>query len=172
MHEDASITTAKIADANVTQAKVATGVAGTGPAFSAYRSTNQSVTTATWTKVQLDTEEFDTASAFDNATNYRFTPLVAGYYQVNGGLGATGATSSLQAISVSIYKNGSIFKQGTDTRYGSTVGTSDAAVSALIYLNGSTDYVELWGYVTASSSPSITGTQHQTFMSASLVRAG
>ena len=48
------------------------------PAFSAYRLTDQSVTGSTWTKVQLGTEEFDTANAFDSSTNYRFTPQVAG----------------------------------------------------------------------------------------------
>lgn len=161
MHEDASIT----------QAKMAAGVAGTGPTFSAYRSTNQSVTTATWTKVQLDTEEFDTASAFDNATNYRFTPQVAGYYQVNGGLSAQATSSTLQAVSVSIYKNGSIFKQGSENRYGSTVGVSGSAVAALVYLNGTTDYIELWAYITASNSPAVVGGQSTSYFSASLVRA-
>ena len=40
-----------------------------GPAFSAYRSTNQSLSGQTWTKVQFDTKEFDTASCYDNVTN-------------------------------------------------------------------------------------------------------
>ena len=52
------------------------------PAFSAYLSNNQSISGATWTKVNLNVKVFDTASAFDNTTNYRFQPTVAGYYSV------------------------------------------------------------------------------------------
>ena len=61
-----------------------TVAATAAPAFSAYQSTGQTLSSSTWTKIQLQTEEFDTASCYDNATNYRFTPNVAGYYQVNG----------------------------------------------------------------------------------------
>lgn len=64
----------------ITQGLVDSGVAGTGPAFSAYRGTPQSVTTGQYTKIQINTEEFDTDNAFDSGTNYRFTPQVAGYY--------------------------------------------------------------------------------------------
>ena len=58
--------------------------ANTGPAFSVYRGSNQSLTSSANTKVQFDAEVFDTASAFDSTTNYRFTPQVGGYYQING----------------------------------------------------------------------------------------
>ena len=54
------------------------------PCFSAYQSITQTLSNATLTKIQLQTEEFDTNSNFDSTTNYRFTPTVAGYYQVNG----------------------------------------------------------------------------------------
>ena len=59
-------------------------VSGNMPAFSAYLGTSQTVTTDVATKLQLNTEVFDTASAFDSTTNYRFQPTVAGYYQLNG----------------------------------------------------------------------------------------
>lgn len=60
---------------------------GYGPAFSAYRGgPNQALTTGTYTKVQLNIEEFDTNNNFDSSTNYRFTPTVAGYYQFQGRL--------------------------------------------------------------------------------------
>ena len=43
---------------------------GAAPTFSAYRSsTNQSFSANTWTKVQCQTEEWDTNSNYDNATN-------------------------------------------------------------------------------------------------------
>jgi microcystin-dependent protein len=84
-----------------------------GPAFSAYLNTSQSITTSTFTKVQINTEEFDTNSNYDNATNYRFTPTVAGYYQVNGRFSSEVNSTLLVAT---IYKNGVEVKRGMDTR--------------------------------------------------------
>jgi hypothetical protein len=79
-------------------------VSSNQPAFSVSLSGTQNITTSTWTKVNLNVEEFDTASCFDSTTNYRFTPNVAGYYQINGSLYFTG-TSTVRAI-VAKYKNG------------------------------------------------------------------
>jgi hypothetical protein len=135
------------------------------PAFSATRtSTNQSVTSAVWTKIQCQTEEFDTASAYDNATNYAFTPLVAGYYQVSGNAYFTG--TSLTNSGVAIYKNGSSFKLGTTIPI-ATANETGSNVSALIYMNGSTDYVELFGF-TAGTSPAVLA--GPTYFQAVLVR--
>lgn len=136
-----AVTSAYLLDGSVTQAKLGTNVAGNGPAFSAYTSTNQSVTNSTYTKATLDTEEFDTNSNFASG---RFTPTVAGYYQINGSIN-TGTSSITRAIAY-IYKNGAGFKRGNDITVGSAVG-----VSAVVYFNGSTDYVELYGYVTATT---------------------
>jgi|APGre2960657404_1045060.scaffolds.fasta_scaffold46775_1 hypothetical protein len=123
-------------------------VSGNMPAFSAYASGNQSISNATFTKLQFNTEEFDTANCFDNATNYRFTPTVAGYYQVNGAV-LFGAITSANSF-VGIYKNGSRFKDGSGS---STVSSySYMSVSALVYLNGSTDYVELYCYQSSGSA--------------------
>jgi hypothetical protein len=136
------------------------------PAFSAYLNTAQTITTATYTKVQINTEEFDTNSNYDNATNYRFTPTVAGYYQVNGSIRYDSSTTPTRAI-VGIYKNGSEFKRGMDTGNNST----QAILSTLIYLNGSTDYIELWAYLAATTA--IIGTAQQPFVyfQASMVRS-
>jgi hypothetical protein len=146
-------------------------VSGNMPAFSAYLSANQTpITTATFTKIQCNTEEFDTASAYDNATNYRFTPQVAGYYQVSGSLNITSGTNN-QEVLVTVYKNGSAAKWGSYiTRLASNfdLGTT---VSALIYLNGSTDYVELYGYVTGTGTLQFIGSQARTYFQASLVRS-
>ena len=134
------------------------------PAFSAYNSANQTITSSTWTKVQCNTKEFDTASAFDNATNYRFTPLVAGYYQVNAMVTATG--SGTTAACSAIYKNGSA------TKYGAFV-TSTAPgcpASALVYLNGSTDYIEMYAYIVAAT-PSVGGGGALSYFQAVMVRS-
>ena len=112
-------------------------VSGNMPAFSVYLSSNQTMSNNTDVIVPFDTKEFDTASCYDTST-YRFTPTIAGYYQFNMAvLGAGGATS---VSYISFYKNGSAFKRGSQIPNNAD-GVIPAS-SALIYLNGSTDYVE------------------------------
>lgn len=128
-------------DASVTQSELADGVAAKGvPAFSAYQSTLQSIPNASFTKVQFQTEDFDLGGFFDSTTNYRFQPTVAGYYQISSSVGLVGAaTNSL----VAIYKNGTEYSRGTQSGSGSVFGNS---VSSLIYMNGSSDYLEIFCY--------------------------
>ncbi len=141
------------------------------PAFSAYLGTNQAVTSATFTKVQLNSENFDTDNFFDSTTNYRFQPTVAGYYQLNGALYPV-SSNSANYIWVMIYKN------GTAEVWGTSAGAASAQdgvsqVNALIEMNGSTDYLELYAYITGTS-PVISATganSGKTFMSGFLVRA-
>jgi hypothetical protein len=141
-----------------------TSAATAAPAFSAYNNATQTVTSSTYTKVNLQLEEFDTANCFDNATNYRFTPTVAGYYQVNGQIGYnyTVLTRSI----IGIYKNGASFKFGTDGTNGQNT------VSALIYMNGSTDYIELYGWINGTGTLQFdNGASKSTYFQASMVRS-
>ena len=136
-----------------------------GPAFSAYVTTSQTVTASTYTKVACATEEFDTNSNYDNATNYRFTPTVAGYYQVTGQISYTSSVTT-RAIIV-IYKNGAAFKFGNDL----SVQTNSLNVSSLIYFNGSTDYVELYGWISGTGTLQFQGTSGtNTYFQAVMVR--
>lgn len=147
-------------DSKVPQAALAPNVAGNGPAFSAYQSSSQSLSGGVFTKLQFQTEEFDTNSNYDKDTNYRFLPTVAGYYQVNASV-----TVAAGQVAITLYKNGTPFKSGPSilaTAYSTTV-------AALIYLNGSTDYVESYGYVGATSSTS--AAVANTYFQASMVRA-
>ena len=140
-------------------------VSGNMPAFSVYGSANQPFTSAVSTKVTLDTEVFDTANCFASS---RFTPNVAGYYQINGKVRITG--TGLTDGSVAIYKNGSQLIIGTIT----LTGLAFSVVSTLVYLNGTTDYVELFGYAaTASGSPTFQAIAigNNCEMSGSLVRS-
>ena len=136
---------------------------GTGnmPAFSAYQSSAQALTAFAFTKIQFQTKEFDTSNAFDNATNYRFTPLVAGYYSVNAAIYAGTASQLI----LQIYKNGSNFKQIFWTATTAQV----ASGNALIFMNGSTDYLEIYG--NSSVSQSLTANASSTFFQAVLVRS-
>jgi len=139
-----------------------------GPAFSAYQSaSSQAITNASFTKVVLDATEFNINSNFDNTTNYRFTPTVAGYYQVSGHCTfGTGATTS-EAL-ITIYKNGVRFKDGLDYIPVSGYGF---LVSALIYFNGSTDYVELYVYQSSGGNKSLSNNAYSTYFQAVMVRS-
>jgi hypothetical protein len=150
---------------SVQQTYLAPNVAGNGPAFSAYASGSQTVATSTYTKVQFQTEEFDTNSNYDNATNYRFTPTVAGYYQTGSNIQFTGSVTGIQLV---LYKNGSAFK--TLYAYGGGTGTN-AGSSCLVYCNGSTDYIEIYAYQGSGATQTVTATALATYFQASLVRA-
>lgn len=155
-----------VSGTNTATLPAATGtvmVSGNMPAFSAYANASQSITNATFTKLQFQTEEFDTANCFDSTTNYRFTPNVAGYYQINGAYNVGGTiTGGL----VSIFKNGSELKRGVWF----ATNFADTSVSSLVYMNGSTDYIELYAYITGSSILVGSGS-NLTWFNGALVRA-
>ena len=133
-----------------------------GPAFSANLATDQSVTSSTWTKARLNNEQFDTNNNFDSSTNYRFTPTVAGYYQINGVINTAVSGAATRTI-CAIYKNGSEYLRGGD------VSGVASTVSAVISFNGSTDYVEFYGWVASVTTPAFTSGAQSGF-SGSLVR--
>ena len=133
-----------------------------GPAFSAYQSSAQTLSANTFTKLQFQTEEFDTANCFDSTTNYRFTPNVAGYYLAGGGFG--GGAAQCTTI-VSIYKNGSRVKIVANSP---SVNPASYG-SAIVYLNGTTDYIELYGVLSVGQ---VTGTgSDNTYFQAAMVRS-
>jgi hypothetical protein len=119
--------------------KWAAAAGGTSlPAFSVKKNATQSITAGVYTKVTWQTEVFDTDGKF---ASDRFTPTVAGYYQINASIG--GASNSASSdVYVFIYKNGTIYNQGgvTDMPYG--IGS----VSTVIYLD-TDDYVEVYANV-------------------------
>ena len=122
---------------------------GNAPAFSAYGNAGQTIATATWTKVAFNTESFDTNSNYDT-TLYRFTPTVAGYYELNAGIGS-GVAPASGGLALAIYKNGSAAVYGTTSPL--VVGPN-LSMSGLLYLNGSTDYVEVYMWQGSGSSGS------------------
>lgn len=148
-----------------------TGTAGVpvnGPAFRAFLTNTQTFSNSTWTKVQLNNETFDTASCFDSTTNYRFTPTVAGYYQVNAVCAFNGSSSGFAATAV--YKNGANTSQGCSTPNNTTFG-GGSSVSDVLYMNGSTDYIEMYANQVSGSNLTLQTTSNATFFSASLVRS-
>jgi hypothetical protein len=155
---------------SVSQTNIGTNVVGTGPAFSAYPSAGStSLSSSTWTKVTLDTEVYDTNSNFASS---RFTPTVAGYYQINFTTNTGTSASNAFWHWASIYKNGSAYIQANAVFPAGNIQTYANNLSQIIYMNGSTDYIEFYVNVYVSSgTPNYSGGQTGTLVSGTLVRA-
>ena len=125
-------------DADATTARATLGL--NGATFSTSDVGPQSLTTGVATKVTLGTEDFDTNSNFSAS---RFTPTVAGYYQIDFSTSIVGST--ITNAYAAIYKNGTQSYRG-----GQYVGPSITVLGAsgafLISMNGTTDYLELYAY--------------------------
>lgn len=144
-------------------------LAPTGPAFSVRNNASQTLNNNTYYKVAFQVEEFDTNSNFDNTTNYRFTPTVAGYYQINAQVKIEN-NSAAGTMLCTIYKNGSDYKESQATiRSGSNTSATNAS---LVYFNGSTDYIEVYVLQnTGATATLITNGTLATWFNGTLVRA-
>ena len=155
--------------ASVTQAMLGSGLAGTGPAFSAYTGSTFSVADQTWVKVPCNSEFFDTNNNYDSTTNYRFTPTIAGYYQVQGACFISPPNQTSGFI-LSIYKNGSEYQQIHRNQFGTSFNQM-ASGGIIVYLNGSTDYVELYVWHNGGSTRTFGSSQTNNWFQGYLVRA-
>jgi hypothetical protein len=164
-----AIAATAVAGTNTATFPAATGtvmVSGNMPAFSAYASANQTVSDSTPTKVVFDTEEFDTANCFDSTTNYRFTPNVAGYYQINALVNSS--QTALIDYTNWLYKNGSQYKRGFGI--GGTLTKVQAPISTIVYLNGTTDYVEVYIFSDGTGNATINADSLNVYFNGCLVR--
>lgn len=131
------------------------------PAFSAYQSVAQSLVSSTMTKVTCTSVEFDTDGCYSTTTS-RFTPTVAGAYQVSGSVQPT----TPAALLLHVFKNGVVAKMLTYSV--AVVGAAEG--SALVYMNGTTDYLELHVQQYAATQNTVAAA-HVTYFQACLVRA-
>lgn len=136
---DNAVTTAKLAAGSVAPAKIDNNFI-----FRARRNTTFTPTANTWTKIPIDTEDFDPNSNFDT-TNNRYTVPVTGYYQFNGRVSISNPGTN---CIVSLYKNGSIFVRGAHTGGTGVVGVN---ISELVSATAA-DYFELWMFSTNANA--------------------
>lgn len=99
------------------------------------------------TRVTLDVEDWDTAAAF---SSNRFQPTVAGYYQVN--VAGNPGIACLYYVA-QIAKNGVVYNTGGFAYDGTLLPDQRSTVSDIVFLNGSTDYIEMY---CQSSAPQTT----------------
>lgn len=102
--------------------------------------TTQSVASGSFVKVAFDTETADPNGWFDNATNFRFTPLHAGKYLVIANVRIVAPTAGVCFLGP--YKNGT----ATNVFDRFTADSTDVHmnVSDVIVCNGTTDYIEIF----------------------------
>ena len=154
--------------AEATGLKWATAGGSSGPAFAAYRATSsQSISSGTWTKAQLNAEQFDTAGVYDPTTNYRFTPDVSGYYSVN--LISELSLSSANYTRIALYKNGSAVRESGSEQKSTTLQYQQ--LSALIFMNGSTDYLEMYVYAESSATLGFGSTKFNNYFDGVWIRS-
>ena len=135
----------------ITNSGTQTGFGGVNtPAFAAYNTGDYTMSDATYTTSQINTEFFDTASAFDTST-YKFTPQTAGKYYFYGSFrGGHSDNNCINNARIRLRKNGS--STIAQTLFSSDVSSSNPkgynmSISGAIELNGSTDYVTLETYL-------------------------
>ena len=138
------------------------------PAFNAYGNTTVLTNSGTWTKITYNSVEvYDTHGYYDLA-NSRFQPLTAGYYQINASV-----TTSLSATGIVAL----MFKKN-DVYYYYPVGIPNSSQgptlsgSCIVYMNGSTDYFEIYAIQTSGSQMYIgSGNSYYSFQGILIAKA-
>jgi len=122
------------------------------PAFFAYLGSNQDISDDTWTKVNINTEEYDSNSMF-NVSTYRFTPTTAGKYFFYGTICLrSGSDNKIRSCGMAFYKNGSALYGGTNDVGDEQSSSEQISIQSSFSMNGSSDYVELYGRIDVASS--------------------
>ena len=115
------------------------------PAFRLYQSTPQTITTATNTALLFDSEDLDTDNGHSTVTNTsRYTATVAGWYMVTGTLQIAHNTTGNRIVF--IRKNGSTTINQVGRQTSSATNTLGLQIGTMVYLNGTTDYLELMAF--------------------------
>ena len=123
------------------------------PGFHAFLSADQgSLSDAATVKMQCNTETYDSGTVYDNSSNYRFTPGVAGKYFIYGAvLMSSAATANLREAEVYIYKNGSVIGK-TSFNYVDQYSQSATPMLNIVDVANTTDYYELYAQLNTQNS--------------------
>ena len=147
----------------------AVGVTGGGSGtaavvFGANHTSSITVPTGVRTLIPFTTVEYDSNNYYDIATS-RFTPLIAGYYQVTAGVGWV---NPVVAAAVGIDKNTAEYKRGMQTAAGATMLTS--SVTAIVPMNGTTDYLTVKAFQNSGNNETTLADTIKSFFQAHLIK--
>lgn len=128
----------------------------------AYRATDQSINSGSWTKVILDTENWDILGEFDKTTNYRFTAQAAGKYLVIVVYDMIGpATAS--AYWIATYLNGVIYAARKENVPAGAAGAKPLLLDIMSL--AASEYLEMYVYQDSGSAKNLLGGSAASWMS-------
>ena len=137
-----------------------TGAGGVNtPAFQAYLGSNQSFSQNTYQKVNFNSETFDTDSAYDSVTNYRFTPAVSGKYFLYASVRPS-VTTDFDDSLLQIRKNGTAIAHTGASNFHYTSVHVNCTIDS-----DTDDYFEVFYYTSNSGGVNLLGNnnaQHET----------
>lgn len=124
------------------------------PMFIGYNTALQSVNSAASTAIQWLSEVADTYSGHSNSTNpSRYVGQAPGYYWVSGSVCFSGNTAGSRKAWIAV--NGTVVAY-SNVQGPPSLSSSDAATlsvpATLVYLNGTTDYVEIYALQNSGSA--------------------
>jgi hypothetical protein len=117
--------------------------------------------TAVTTLVNATHAGIDNKGWFDTA-NHRYTPQAAGYYAFMGAVAVSASATMVGGPQAYLFKNGSLLFSGQYVNADQATGSS-SAVFGLLYMNGTTDYVDLRCYVPVNTT-AFRGSEAQTYL--------
>ena len=133
------------------------GLDGT-PNFLVYRSSSdQTISNNTYTKVQFQSESYDSDNAYDNSSNYRFTVPSGegGKYALYSHVWMRGTdVTMMNYYGLAFYKNGSAIWEDHWNFTNSDIRSAGASIALNANLSAG-DYIEVYGRININSgSPS------------------
>ncbi len=139
-----------------------TGAGGVNtPNFLVRRSGTQTISADTWTKVQLNSELYDSANAFDSSSNYRFTVPSGegGKYFFQASVYGYSGDNNLNRLHIRLYKNGSSIATMAENDWTNQAYRNAQMYSASTVINlSASDYIELYANLYSSGgTPTIVG---------------
>jgi hypothetical protein len=148
-----------------------TGAGGVNtPSFKAFLSgSDQTLTSGANNKIAFNSESYDSDNSFDSSSTYRFTPLTAGKYFIYSQIAFSNSSSNeINAAVNLIMKNGSeILRNTLDPHDSYRHNTSYNYVAGVFSMNGSSDYIEVYGQPHMSGGTGVASNgENQTFFGA------
>ena len=122
------------------------GMVGTKYKARSTRTSTQTLTDKTFTKIQYGTEAYDPNNNFDSSTNYNYTAPKTGYYLVTATLHLVLPAAGVDLNqAMSIFVNGSEVVRGDEQQLSVVSATVGLGVSSILALS-STDTVDIRAY--------------------------
>jgi hypothetical protein len=131
----------------------------------------QSIPTGALTQVVFNSKDFDPTGCYSTSTN-RFTPGVKGIFRIAANVFFGGLATTSTTVFLSIYKNGSQYKDGAVCHPATAGGSCGLSVDALVHANLSTDYFEIYVYQDGGASVNTNGLSRLSYASCCQVSVG